>query len=173
MQIETALSNDRIIIRNYLDTDLSFVTEMWCDQENGKYLSDPTKENVDEAYQKALEEMENNTDGYYLVIESNDTRQAIGSCCAFPDEKKEVYDIGYCIHKAHWRQGYGTDAVALLIEWIYARGGKEITAEVAKDNLASNRLLQKFGFTVKAQNQFKKYKTNLCYDSYIYSLVLR
>ena len=173
MQIETALSNDRIIIRDYVATDLSFVTEMWCDKENGQYLSDPTKENIDAVYQNALEAMENNADGYYLVIETKDTRQPIGSCCAFPDEQKEVYDIGYCIHKAHWRQGYGTDAVALLIKWICACGGKEITAEVAKDNLASNLLLKKFGFAVKTQSQFKKYKTNLCYDSYIYSLVLR
>lgn len=173
MQIENAISNARIIVRNYSSTDLSFVTGMWFDEENGKYLSDPTKEYVDDGYQKALEKMENSPDGYYLVIEMKDTQRPIGSCCIFPDEKKEVYDIGYCIHKDYWNQGYGTNTILLVKEWIREHGGKEITAEVAKDNLASNLLLKKFGFIPKRESKFKKYNMNVHYDSYIYSLALR
>ncbi len=173
MQIENAISNARIIVRNYLNTDLSFVTGMWFDEENGKYLSDPTKEYVDDVYQKALEKMENSSDGYYLVIETKDTQRPIGSCCIFPDEKKEAYDIGYCIHKDYWKQGYGTDTIFLVKEWIREHGEKEITAEVAKDNLASNLLLKKFGFKIKRESKFKKYNMDVHYDSYIYSLALR
>lgn len=38
---------------------------MWLDEENGKYMSDPTWEYVDAAYQKALDTLEESSNGYY------------------------------------------------------------------------------------------------------------
>lgn len=70
MQMKDVLSSGRITIRDYVHTDMPFVSGMWFDTENGKYLSDPTWEYVDAVYQKALDEMENNPAGYYLVIET-------------------------------------------------------------------------------------------------------
>ena len=158
MQIKTPLSGERITIRDYVRTDLPFVTGMWFDGENGKYLSDPTAGFVDENYQKALDGMEDNPAGYYLVIET---------------KAGQVYDVGYCIHKKYWRQGYGTEAILLLKEWIQARGGREITAEVAAENAASNLLLRKMGFEMHRKSEFRKYKMDVHYESYIYRLVLR
>ena len=115
--------------------------------------------------------MEDNPAGYYLVIETKDF--PAGSCCMFPDAAGQVYDVGYCIHKKYWRQGYGTEAILLLKEWIQARGGREITAEVAAENAASNLLLRKMGFEVHRKSEFRKYKMDVHYESYIYRLVLR
>lgn len=171
MQIKTPLSGERITIRDYVRTDLPFVAGMWFDGENGKYLSDPTAGFVDENYQKALDGMEDNPAGYYLVIETKDF--PVGSCCMFPDKAGQVYDIGYCIHKKYWRRGYGTEAILLLKEWIQARGGREITAEVAAENAASNLLLRKMGFEMHRKSEFRKYKMDVHYESYIYRLVLR
>ena len=46
-------------------------------------------------------------------------------------------------------------------------GGIEITAEVAQDNIASNRLLTNNGFKIKKKSQFKKYKMNISFDGFI------
>ena len=80
---------------------------------------------------------------FYFVIELRATGERIGTCCAFPqdeegtfDETHRCYDIGYCIRKTHWRQGYGTEAVRLLMDWAAARGAREMTAEAAKENTA-------------------------------------
>lgn len=172
MQIENAISSERIIIRDYFNTDLPFVTSMWFDKDNGKYLSDPTRDFVDDIFQKALDGMENNPEGYYLVIESKDKQCPIGSCFMFPDAEKKSYEIGYCIHKEHWEQGYGSEAVRLIKTWILRHGGNEITAEVAKENLASNLLLKKLGFKIIRESKFEKYKMNIHYESYIYRLAL-
>lgn len=172
MQIENAMSSERIIIRDYFNTDLSFVTSMWFDKENGKYLSDPARDFVDDIFQKALDGMENNPEGYYLVIEAKDKRCLIGSCFLFPDAEKKSYEIGYCIHKEYWRKGYGSEAVLLIKEWICRHGGNEITAEVAKENLASNLLLKKLGFEIIRESKFEKYRMNIRYESYIYCLTL-
>lgn len=83
---------------------------MWFHEENGKYMSDPIAEYVDQAYQKALDTLGESELGYYLVIELADTGESVGSFCMFPDEGKKVYDIGYCIHREHWKKGYGSAA---------------------------------------------------------------
>lgn len=48
MKIEEPLQGKRIAIRNYAPEDLDFCTGMWFDPENGRYLSDPDREHVDE-----------------------------------------------------------------------------------------------------------------------------
>lgn len=125
MKIETALQGSRIQIRDYRKSDLEFLTDMWFDAENGAYLSDPARAYVDETYQHALDTLEDSPHGYYLVIELADTGETIGSCCMFPDETRKVYDIGYCIHKRHWKQGYGSETISLLLRWMQEQGAEK------------------------------------------------
>lgn len=173
MKIEQSIPGKRICLRNYTESDLAFLTDMWFDEENGKYLSDPTRAYVDEAFQKALDTLGESQYGYYLVIELAHTKERIGSACMFPDKNKKVYDIGYCIHKSKWQQGYGSEAVALMLEWLKAHGAEKVTAEVATDNIPSNRLLRKFGFEVEKETEFKKYNMDVRFDSYIYAKSLQ
>ena len=169
MKLEKNILGKRICLRNYEESDLTFLTDMWFDAENGKYLSDPTKEYVDEIYQKALDTLSESKYGYYLVIELVDTGERIGSASMFPNEDKQVFDIGYCVHKSYWNQGYGSETVALLCGWLRENGAKKVTAEVAAENVASNRLLRKLGFTVEKKSEFKKHNMDVQFDSYIYA----
>ncbi len=169
MKIEHPMSGKRVCLRNYTASDLTFLTDMWFDEENGKYMSDPTREYVDEAFQKALDTLGESQYGYYLVIELADTKERIGSACMFPDEDKKIYDIGYCIHKSKWKQGYGSEAIALMLAWLKANGAEKMTAEVAVKNIPSNMLLRKFGFEIEKETEFKKYNMDVRFDSYIYA----
>ena len=171
MRLEKELLCDGIIIRNYSVDDKDFCTGMWFDPENGKYLSDPTREYVDEVYRNAIDNMEDSKDGYYLVIERKADGKKIGTCCAFPNEDMTNIDIGYCIDKIFWRNGYASEAVRSIIDWTKDNSIKTITAEVAKENLSSCRLLKKLGFKEKEETSFKKYHMDKEYDSYIYELV--
>lgn len=172
MKIEQPLFGERICLRNCMESDLPFFMDMWFDEENGKYLSDPTKEYVDEIFQKALDTLGESQYGYYLAIEHTDTRERIGSACVFPDEARKVYDIGYCIAKSKWNQGYGSETIGLLLEWLRANGAEKVTAEAAIDNIPSNMLLRKFGFEVEKEASFKKYNMPVQFDSYIYAKYL-
>lgn len=168
MNIEKNLCGERLIIRNYVKDDLSFSTGMWFDEENGRYMSDPTRDFVDETYQKALDGLQDSTIGYYLIITLKDSDERIGTCCMFPDQIGTVYDIGYCIHKDYWQRGYAAEAVRLLLQWIRKNGGHKVTAEVAVDNAASDALLRKCGFEIERESEFKKYNTDIHFKSYIY-----
>ena len=173
MQLKKPLTASRITIRDHRAADLPFVTAMWFDEENGKYLSDPAAEYVDEIYQAALDKLENSNDGYYLTVVLKGTEEIIGTCCIFPDENKECFDIGYCVHKDCWRKGYGTEIIASITAWLRDNGGAEITAEVAKENTASIALLERNGFKVKRESSFKKYNMGIDFESYIYSIKLK
>lgn len=86
MQLDRELRGGRIVIRSYRKADLPFLTGMWFDAENGKYMSDPTAEYVDEVYREILDDLENSTDGYYLVAEMADTGEPVASAGIFPVE---------------------------------------------------------------------------------------
>ena len=172
MRLEKNLTCERITIRNYKTADQEFCTGMWFDEENGKYLSDPTKDYVDEVYQNAIDNMEDSDDGYYLVIENKSEGKSIGTCCAFPNEDRSNIDIGYCINKEYWRNGFASEAIQKLIEWAKEQSIKTVTAEVAKENIPSCGLLDKLGFKVKSETTYKKYHMDIEFDSYIYELTI-
>lgn len=166
MKLNVPLQGKRLTLRNYDPADLAFHTQMWFDEENGKYLSDPTAEYVDEVYQNALDHLQDSEQGYYLTAALHDGT-LVGSACAFPNEE-DMVDIGYCVHQNFWHQGYGSELVALLLEWLAALGAKQVTAEVATENIPSRKLLEKFGFTVLRESSFQKYHMNVRFDSLIY-----
>lgn len=165
MRLENNIRSPRLLIRSYEKSDLGFVTSMWLDPENGRYLSDPTADRVDAVFQKALDTLQDSPHGWYLIIELAGER--VGSFSVFPEG--DIYDIGYCIHKDHWRRGYAAEALTVMLDWMRAQGAKAVTAEVAAENTASNALLQKFGFTVERQTSFKKYNMDMEFESFIYA----
>ena len=48
------------------------------------------------------------------VIEKIADGERIGSCCAFPNDDGSIIDVGYCINKKFWRNGYASEAVDKL-----------------------------------------------------------
>lgn len=50
MRIKSNLVGTNIYIKNYELADKLFCTNMWFNKVNGKYLSDPTEEFVDDNY---------------------------------------------------------------------------------------------------------------------------
>lgn len=142
MRIKNILIGTNIYIRNYEPADKDFCTSMWLDEENGRYLSDPTKEFADDDYRQAVDNMYNSPDGYYFIVNRICDDRRIGTCCAFPDETRQAIDIGYCIQQSYWRQGYATELLKKIIEWAQAQNFTTITAEAAEDNIASCELLK-------------------------------
>ena len=162
----------RLRLRTYTAADRDFVLALWGDRENGKYMIDPTAEHQDERYLAAIDEMADEPEGYSLVAELRESGALVGTCCAFP-EADDNWDIGYCIHKAHWRQGLGVEMVSALIGWIEAQGGRSVTGEVADDNAASVALLRKLGFSSHRKTHYKKWGEETYFDAHVYKLELK
>ncbi len=170
MLLNENIETPRMIIRSWYRTDREFTLSLWGDKENGEYMSDPSFDNMDQAYLQCVDEMEDNPEGYYLMAVLKKEGTPLGTCCAFPED--ENYDIGYCISKDHWREGLGTEMVAALIRWIKAKGGKSVTCEVADMNLGSISLLRKLGFSEDRKTSFKKWGEETYFDAHYYKLTL-
>ncbi|MBR4800423.1 MAG: GNAT family N-acetyltransferase [Clostridia bacterium] len=168
MDLNTTLETNRLLIRSYKRDDKDFCLSLWCDAQNGKYMSDPLLENADEKYLSYFDDMENEPDGYYLIVESKDTRQRVGTCCIFPEG--DNVDIGYCISKDLWRQGLGSEIIEALITFAKRQGGHSMSAEVADDNAASVGLLRKFGFVEDKKTRYKKWGEETYFDAHVLKL---
>ena len=170
MTISDAIRTPRLLIRNYRKEDREFCLSLWCDEENGRYMSDPARKNIDEKYLACIDEMEDNPEGYYLIAELRETGMPVGTCCVFSESGN--CDIGYCVSKDHWREGLGTEMVGALISLARALGGKSVTGEVADVNRASVALLRGLGFREERKARYKKWGEDTWFDSCFYRLDL-
>lgn len=109
------LETNRLIIKSTKKEDTSFCLDIWLDDEMGKYLSDPPRDKADDAYLKWKDNVENYDGCYYFVAISKKTNNYIGTCSAVPSEDQKHWDLGYCVHKKYWRQGYATEMILYMI----------------------------------------------------------
>jgi len=101
---------------------------------------------------KTLQETEgyvriNATDDKYLTWAiTGDGSEALGWVCLILG-REGVAEIGYNLRRSHWRNGYGGEAVACVIDHGFSHMGlRRIAADTDPDNAGSNALLEKLGF---------------------------
>lgn len=173
MKIENIIT-DRLILRGFTREDAGFAISIWNDPEMGEYLADPAleEEKIDPEYRKEIEGLGEDEECCYLISEDRQTGERIGTCSFIPSEEGKVYDIAYCVHKSHWRQGYATEMISGMVEYARGQGAERITVKVDKENVASNGVLRKLGFRIAADGKYKKRGTDRECPDYIYELIL-
>lgn len=114
---------------------------------SGKKLSDRETK----VYKIRLEAVESNQINYrwntVWVIALKDINRFIGTIMIknYPNEKGEVI-IGYSIEKEYRGKGFMTEALNGLIKWMLLNPEvKAVVADTLKDNIPSQRVLQKIG----------------------------
>jgi ribosomal-protein-alanine N-acetyltransferase len=97
----------------------------------------------------------NGTQGFdsWLMVE-RETHQIVG-CIGFVDapDRDGMVEIGFATNESHRRQGYCREAGQALIVWAFGQTGvKGIIACCEPDNYASQKALERLGFTVAGQD---------------------
>jgi RimJ/RimL family protein N-acetyltransferase len=90
--------------------------------------------------------------GGWFVTRAEDGR-VIGDCGTkgWVDDQGRV-EIGYGLAASFRGQGYGTEAVRAMVEWLRAQSDvRAVTAQVEVGNIASRRLLERLGFTLEGE----------------------
>ncbi len=162
----------RLIIRSTRERDGAFCLSVWLDDEMGRYLADPPREKADDDELNFAVGIETQEGWYPFVAVSKETGAYIGTCSAVPSDDQTCWDLGYCVHRAYWRRGYATEMIRALIDFGYRSGGRTFTASVAKENVASNAVLQNLGFHAEREGSFRKRGTDVVYPEYVYRLDL-
>ena len=165
------IETKRLLIRSTRESDGPACLDIWLDDEMGKYMADPPRNKADEAELNFAVGIENDDSWYPMVVFHKDTTDFLGTCSIMPMDGGKRWDFGYAVHEKYWRQGYATEILKKLIELGKEKGIKSFSANVAKENIASNAVLKKLGFRIwKDTGSFRKRGTDIIYSEYTYML---
>ena len=149
------LITDRLILRKLRIDDADEMFSTWCnDPEVTKYMTWNPHENIEvtklvlSSWLKQYDEP--STVRYGITLKSSG--KLIGSIDVV-GYFENAPEIGYCIGKAYWNNGYMTEACKALIDYLISLGHKRIIIRAAKDNIGSNRVIQKCGLTLFMQTE--------------------
>ncbi|TND10351.1 MAG: ribosomal-protein-alanine N-acetyltransferase [Bacteroidetes bacterium] len=167
------LETARLLLRETGEKDLPGIFRLYADERIMRYRGAPTFSSVEEA-EHLLQHWSglfSGTNGIRWTITQKENDRLIGTA-GFNRFMKEHFrgEIGYELDPQLWNKGIMTEALRAIAGWGFTKAGlHSIEANIAPDNLASKRVLEKLDFAQEAH-----YRENYYYkgwwDSVIYSL---
>ncbi|MBQ7528921.1 GNAT family N-acetyltransferase [bacterium] len=110
-------------------------------------FSELPKEETEKFVRACEQANELETDLEVVILDKN-TGEFLG-CAAVLALKRSVPELGIWLKESAWGHGYGREAVAKLLDWIFAyKDYKYVLYACDRDNLASRRLAESFGATI-------------------------
>ena len=148
----------RLILRRAVREDAEPMFRNWAsDPEVTKYLTWPTYEKVETAYQILdLWVSEYEKPNYYQwMIELKELGEPIGSISAVrQNDRVEEAEIGYCIGSQWWHRGIMTEALSAVIEYLFTEVGmNRVAARHDPNNPHSGGVMRKCGMKYEGTNR--------------------
>ena len=149
------IETERLILREPRITDVDDMYNNWAsDPEVTKYLTwnyHKDKEETKTILQRWVNEIDD-PKVHRFVITLKEDQKAVGSIDVVDyDEKDGSPEIGYCISRKLWNKGYMTETAKAFIDYLFKKGFKKVHIGAYVENIASNRVIQKCGFTFTHQ----------------------
>ena len=146
------IETKRLLLREMQVQDAEEFYSLNADQDVLKYTGDTAFESIAEAIEFLTKypSISYNKDGFgrWTCIDKH-TNQVLGWCGLRLQETGEV-DLGYRFHKRFWGQGFATEAsIACLNYGFDVLKLETIIARSAKDNIASWKVMEKLGMTLR------------------------
>jgi [ribosomal protein S5]-alanine N-acetyltransferase len=167
-----SIDSPRLSLRRVVEADLPDLLLVNGDAEVTRYLPYATWQSLDDgaAWLRRIEATHAAGSGEQLVMVRRDDARVVGSVLLFKhDEGSARVELGYVLGRAHWNQSLAQEAVVAACGHAFnALGIRRIEAEVNPDNLASNRLLQRIGFTREGTLRQRWVAKGETYDTHIY-----
>ena len=151
--MDLILETKRLILKPLDASHVQDFFEMDSNPNVHKYLWNKPVLKIEESIaviENVLKQYETNGIGRF-AMHLKETNDFVGWCglkfnTDFVNHKTNFYDIGYRLKEKYWGKGFATEA---SLPWM-THGFNEmqinkITAAAHKDNVASNRILQKIG----------------------------
>jgi RimJ/RimL family protein N-acetyltransferase len=134
----------QILLRDVEADDLPIFYEQQLDPEANSMAAFTARDPTDrEAFMKHWQKILNDESTTNKTILFGG--QVAGSVSSYRDDEMEGPEVTYWLGKSYWGQGIATQALTALLDIVQVR---PIFGRVAKDNLASRRVLEKCGFIV-------------------------
>ena len=142
------------------------IIEMYNEPDSNKYIA-PLRNKTREEYLEFLTMKidKNQKELGFWSVYSKDTDEFIGTINLNFFDKLSFYHVGSHLRKQYWNKGYSTELLNELIRYGFqTKGLQEIHGVVQVGNEASEKLMQKLGFTfakqVKLEDDLRIFKIN-------------
>ena len=117
MVLETA----RLLLRDYTPDDFEALFQILSDAETMQHYPTPYDEEMTKAWiERNIQRYQKYGFGMWAVI-LKETGEFIGDCGITIQniDGEFLSEIGYHIHKKHWRQGFGSEAAIAVRDWAF------------------------------------------------------
>lgn len=143
----------RLIIRHFNLSDAEFIVQLLNDKSFIRYIADKNIRNIPDAKKYLtngpISSYQRYGFGLNLVL-LKETKVPIGMCGLLKRDELDCPDVGYALLPEYWGKAYASEAVdSVLKEGIVNHSLNRVLAVTLPDNLASNNLLKRVGFTSK------------------------
>lgn len=154
------LETERLILRDYEEADFDEYCRLKMDAATMYYLQDIQIHSIEEGKEDFRRVLSDRTSParryYFLHMELKDTHEQVGSIgytvTANTPVGKLVH-LGYFSYPKFWGKGYTTEALGKVLEFGFTRNNVyRVTTGCLKDNIGSERVMQKNGFIKEAEH---------------------
>ncbi len=143
------LETERLKLRYLKADDYIALYDAWSDDEVTKFLSFDTYPNIEAAKERVgiwLERYKNE-ECYRWAIERKEDGELFGIIDVVEYWKDGAPEIGYISRRRYWGNGYMTETLGAVTEYLFSEGFSSIVVEAAVKNIGSNRVIQKNGYS--------------------------
>jgi RimJ/RimL family protein N-acetyltransferase len=147
----TELAGPRVALRRFYEDDLAPFVAYRSSEQVARFQSwdAPYPREAGERFIREMARAHPDTPGewFQFAVVLRSTGRLIGDCAAMPhaDDPRQC-DIGFTISPEHQGHGYATEAVRLLLNYLFSERSKHrITAYCDPRNAASVALLERLG----------------------------
>lgn len=142
------LETERLYLRRVKESDAQTMFDNWTSSEKvSEYLQWSAHRSVEDAkaFLSYILPQYEQDDCYRwgIVRKSDNTLMGMIDVVKFKDGCPE---IGYCSGERFWGNGYMTEACKAVIDELFNAGYKTIFISAIKENIGSNRVIEKSGF---------------------------
>ena len=178
MATALALQTKRLTLREFEATDWKAVHRYAADYRVVRYMKwgpNSEDESRDFVARAIAEQTAVPRTHHNFAITLAATGQVIGACGLVVRSAEERTGwIGYCLNRAFWRQGYGTEAARLLLAFGFDELGlHRVYATCDTENLASARILGKIGMIREGRLREHQQIKGRWRDSYLFAILDR
>ena len=173
MNIEIVLPGKRIVLRDFIESDLEQLHEFSSDPLVVRHASwgPNTKEETAQflAYTIASQSARPRTNYDFAMVLIEQGR-LIGSCgVRVSDFDDKSWQIGIYLNRKFWGQGYGTEAVSLILDFALNQLQVErVVALTSPENYPSHHVFNKAGMILVQRLYNNKYYKGTWHDSLLF-----
>jgi [ribosomal protein S5]-alanine N-acetyltransferase len=170
------LTTERLVLRGLRVTDVEAVFAFRSDPAvSSRYGKEPsaTMQQTQEWVEARIADYERRESLVWVIVLQG-TEEAIGSCCFWNfGHSFRTAEVGYELHRSHWRKGITTEAVSALLRYGFVEMDlHRIEACLFATNEASQRVLRKLGFRLEG-NLRERYPFQGRFEDQLYFGLLR